>query len=207
MLINNGYITLHTKDNKRADFMKTKIKLLLVLSTFLFSIPLFAQQISTVTLENYNTIDGVPLQLNGAGIRSKYFINLYVASLYLPKKSTTLKSILNFPSVAIRLNIISSWITSKRMFNALHDGFEKATDGNIRKIDPQIKALELLLTSKIEEGDQFTLVANKRYGVTIYKNNKKQGMIIGNAFRIALLKIWLGKKPVQHKLKIEMLGL
>lgn len=187
--------------------MKKKMKLIIVLSCFLLSLPLLAQEISGVKIANNITIDTIPLQLNGAGIRSKFFLNLYVGSLYLPEKSTKVKSILNFPSVAIRLNITSGMITSTRMTDALNKGFNLATNNNTSKINPQIKAFTAFFKKKIKNNDQFTLVANKKNGVAVYKNNKKQGIIIGEAFRVALLNIWLGNNPVQQSLKKELLNI
>lgn len=179
----------------------------LILCTILFSNAIFAQKIAGVEVAKTITVENSTLQLNGAGIRSKFFIDLYVGSLYLPTKSHNVEAILNSPQSVIRLNITSGLITAEKMTNAINEGFEGATNGNTVRIEPQIKVFLALFKAEIKDGDQFTFVANKKAGITAYRNNKKQATIKGDAFRIALLKIWLGKEPAQDSLKEKMLGL
>ena len=165
----------------------------LILCTFLFSSSIFAQKIAGVEVAKTITIENSTLQLNGAGIRSKFFIDLYVGALYLPTKSQDVEVILNSSQSVIRLNITSGLITAEKMTNAINEGFEGATNGNVARIELQIKAFLALFKAEIQDGDQFTFVANKGVGVTAYKNNQKQATIKGDAFRDALLKIWLGE--------------
>ena len=186
-------------------------KFTVILLSFLFSTSIFAQKITTIKVADVQvpteiTIANKTLQLNGAGIRSKFFIDLYVGSLYLPEKSQNIETILNSPQLALRLNITSGMITAEKMTNAINEGFNDATNGNTKEIDNEIKAFLALFNAEIKDGDQFTFVANKNIGITAYKNNKAQATIKGEAFRLALLKIWLGKDPAQQSLKEEMLG-
>ncbi|WP_394200648.1 chalcone isomerase family protein [Shewanella waksmanii] len=146
------------------------------------------------------------LVLNGAGVRSKFFIDLYVGSLYVSSPSQQLDEILSQPEVAVRLNITSGMITSDKMQDAINEGFDDATDGNTDAIKQQITTFMALFADEIKQGDQFTLVATKDLGVTAYKNGKLQDTVKGEAFRQALLKIWLGDQPAQKSLKKAMLN-
>jgi hypothetical protein len=67
--------------------MKSKIiTLLMVIAT---SLTVNAQEtVSGVKVDAKLSIEGQSLVLNGAGTREKMWIDLYVGSLYLPKKST-----------------------------------------------------------------------------------------------------------------------
>ena len=47
-----------------------------------------ARDVSGVKLADTVTVDGKPLQLNGAGMRKKLFIKVYVGALYLPARSS-----------------------------------------------------------------------------------------------------------------------
>lgn len=147
------------------------------------------------------------LVLNGAGVRSKFFMDLYVGSLYLPVKASQLDSVLEQPIAVIQLTITSGMITSDKMRGAIEEGFDAATDNNIGSIKSDIQDFTQLFADEIVEGDQFTFVTQKGKGVTSIKNGQVQGNIAGEAFRQALLKIWLGDRPAQHSLKQDMLAL
>ncbi|WP_281213357.1 chalcone isomerase family protein [Shewanella insulae] len=185
--------------------MKSLLRQLLLI-TAVSSAPVAAKNLADVSLADEIALSEQALQLNGAGIRSKFFMDLYVGSLYTQGPSQTLDSVLNAPRVAIRLNIVSGMITSEKMQDAIIDGFEDATDGQSQTIQPQIDAFMALFSAPIAQGDQFTLEAIKDLGVTAYKNGEKQATVEDEAFRKALLKIWLGDKPAQKSLKRAMLG-
>ena len=58
--------------------------------------PMLAQasMIADVDVAEQMTVVEQPLILNGAGVRSKFFMDLYVGSLYLPTKAHTLEDVL-----------------------------------------------------------------------------------------------------------------
>lgn len=167
-------------------------------------------EVAGVTLESPIKIlhekTTLELKLNGAGVRSKFFIDLYVGSLYVTHISADTADILTQDNVAIRLNITSEMITSEKMRDAINEGFDNATAGESSAIRPQIDSFMALFSDEIKKGDQFTFVANKATGITAYKNGVAQATIEGEVFRQALLNIWLGNKPVQKSLKQAMLG-
>ena len=88
--------------------MKSKIiTLLMVIAT---SLTVNAQEtVSGVKVDAKLSLEGQSLVLNGAGTREKMWIDLYVGSLYLPKKSASAKDIIDSKDAgAIKLNIIYS---------------------------------------------------------------------------------------------------
>ncbi len=178
----------------------------LLLTGALLSGAASAKEISGVDVAEHIAVESTQLQLNGAGVRSKFFIDLYVGSLYLPSRTDNITAILDAPTSAVRLNITSGMITSDKMRDAINDGFDDATDGNTAEIQTEIDAFMALFSDEIKEGDQFTLATDKSFGVTAYKNGEAQATIEGEAFRQALLKIWLGDSPAQGSLKKAMLG-
>lgn len=175
-------------------------------TALLFPLLTQAKEVAGVKIADSITHDEQTLQLNGAGVRSKFFMNLYVGSLYVPTPSKTSSEVINAPIAAIGLNITSGMITAEKMHDAIIEGFELATANNTTDIQPQIDAFMALFKDEIKPGDQFTLVASKSRGVTAYKNGQEQATIEGEMFRQALLKIWLGEKPAQKSLKEAMLG-
>ncbi|MCL1068709.1 chalcone isomerase family protein [Shewanella olleyana] len=183
------------------------IALTAVLSTSLL-IPSLAQAktVSGVELADNLTIAEQSLALNGAGVRSKFFMDLYVGSLYIATPATDLTAVLEQSTAVVRLNITSGMITSDKMVDAINEGFDSATDGDTSSIDKNIEQFMGLFTEEVSKGDQFTFVTHKGAGVTSFKNGTEQATIEGEAFRQALLKIWLGDEPAQKSLRKNMLA-
>ena len=104
---------------------------LLSFSALLFSALMFiassanAAKVAGVTLAETLTVADQSLNLNGAGIRKKLFIKLYVGSLYTASGSGAASDIVNADeAMAIRLNMLSDLLTRKKMVDALNDGFK-----------------------------------------------------------------------------------
>ena len=76
----------------------------------------YAKEIAGADMPDSITAGNEVLVLNGAGIRTKFFIKAYVGGLYLKQKSGDTGAIINADeTMAIKLHIISKMITSKRM--------------------------------------------------------------------------------------------
>ncbi|MCK7543300.1 chalcone isomerase family protein [Marinobacter bryozoorum] len=147
------------------------------------------------------------LTLNGAGTRSKFFIELYVAALYLPESSSDNQAILAADEhQAIALHVTSGRINSDNMTEATLEGFEKSTDGNLAPIQGEVDQLLQVFADEINEGDVFDLVYVPGEGVQVIKNGQLGDTIGDRAFKEALFGIWIGDDPAQGSLKDDMLG-
>ena len=187
--------------------MLRKYLIPLVLTLIIMSPASNAKEIEGINLPESLEVAKSELILNGAGVRSKFFIDLYVGGLYLQNKSNNPREIIEEDELmAIRLHIISSLITSKKMENATREGFENATKGNIEPIKRQIEQFISVFKEKIEENDIFDLIYLPGKGLEVYKNGELRSRIEGLAFKRALFGIWLSDKPAQNSLKEEMLG-
>lgn len=166
-----------------------------------------ASQIEGVNVPQSISVNQQELILNGAGVRSKFFIKLYVGGLYLRQEdSDPQKIILADESMAIRLHIISSMITSKKMEDATREGFVNSTKGNTGAIEEKIDKFISVFKEKINENDIFELIYIPGRGTEIHKNNETRAVIEGLDFKEALFGIWLCDKPAQKGLKKKMLG-
>ena len=162
--------------------------------------------VSGVKLDNKLTLEGKDLTLNGAGTREKFFMDLYVGSLYVTKKSTNAQDIIDSKdAAAMKLNIVSGMITSSKMINAIDEGFENATNKNTASLKTKIDKFKGFFKEKIVKGDVFIIMYDGD-DVSVYKNGAKKGSIDGHDFKKALFGIWLGKKPADDDLKDGMLG-
>ena len=81
-----------------------------------------AEEIGGINMPESLQTGQTQLMLNGAGIREKFFFDIYVGGLYLKEKSQDATAIIeaNEP-MAIRLHILSSKATSKKMETQLEN--------------------------------------------------------------------------------------
>jgi len=148
------------------------------------------------------------LNYNGAGLREKFFLDLYVGTLYLTTKNSDANSIINQDeNMAITLDIVSGLITSEKMTTAIDEGFEKSTQGNTAPFQEKIKSFKAAFSDEIVKGDHFVIAYIKGKGTEIHKNGKKIKTIEGLAFKKALFGIWFCDEPADEDLKEGMLGL
>lgn len=146
------------------------------------------------------------LVLNGAGTRTKFFIKAYVGGLYLKQQSSDANAIMNADEpVAIRLHIISKMITPQKMTDAINEGFQNSTKGNIAPYKAQIDEF-LTVFKEVKINDIFDIIYTPGDGTKIYKNNKLLVTSKGLAFKKVLYGIWLCDKPADKSLKAAMLG-
>ncbi len=185
--------------------MKSLCSLSLVSALLFSGSALAVTNVAGIQLPGSVMMQDSQLALNGAGVRSKFFMDLYVGSLYLPKSAHTLEQVVAQPSSMVRLNITSGLITAEKMQDAINEGFDLATDGDISPIKAQIDTFMAMFAEPIKKGDQFSFLTSEG-SVTSYKNGKLLSTIEGETFRLALLKIWLGDEPAQDSLKEAMLG-
>ena len=186
--------------------MKKLIIAASILLTFQFS---SAQtEISGVTPAKTIEVNSTTLNFNGAGLREKFFLDLYVGALYLNTKTSDSKAVINNDeSMAITLDIVSSMITSEKMLAAIDEGFENSTNQNTNPFQAKIALFKTSFKEEIKIGDHFVIAYIKDSGTEIHKNGKKITTIPGLDFKKALFGIWFCNEPADEDLMEGMLGL
>lgn len=146
------------------------------------------------------------LVLNGSGARTKTFLELYVAGLYLTRPSQDPVAIIaaNEP-MAIRIKITSSFVSQSKLATSLEEGFSNSTGGKVAPIQKEIDLFQKYLKEDITKGDVFDLVYMPEHGLIVNKNGKFKGVVAGVAFKQALFGIWLSSNPSDANLKQAML--
>lgn len=184
-----------------------KVCFFMLIACFLAVPAMASLKVGSVELPTSISTDGNDLVLNGAGIRKKFFINLYVGALYVQQKTKDAASIINADApMSIRLHITSGKITREKMLDAINEGFTAATDGNTASIKTGIDQLNACFNDEIKDGDLIELSYAPQKGVTMTKNGSIRGTIAGLEFKKALFAIWLGDKPADSGLKKDMIN-
>lgn len=171
-------------------------------------LPVQAKEIKGVTLPDTVTLEQVPLQLNGAGIRTKLLFNVYVIGLYTPHTMQQAEAIvqLNKPR--------RIWLTLLRKVDAnsicasLLDGLKNNLNASeMANFQPQIEQMEKLFkrSGTLQKGDIVTLDLIPTQGLSIkVRDGQQTADITSETFARSVLRIWLGQNPVDKKLKQEL---
>jgi hypothetical protein len=173
--------------------------------------PAFAAvDVAGVKYDDSITVAGQQLKLNGAGVRTKMIFKVYAAGLYLSEKKTTVPDVLAVPGPRRVAITMLRDVPSDDFGKAFMEGLNANTSKEERnKILPQIMKFGEVFaqTPALKKGDQLSLDWTPNEGTQCYLNGKKLGDLMPDqAFYNAVLRIWLGDKPVDSSLKPALLG-
>jgi hypothetical protein len=162
-----------------------------------------------VTIPRTMAFENKILQLNGAGSRSKMWVEVYIQALYLSQLSQNPKEIINDNlGMSIRIEITSALVSSGKLTRAIHTGFEKSAGDNFNTLKPKMELLKSFLSDEITKGDVFELTYNPTdSSIWVTKNGTLKGKVPGFDFKKVFFGIWLGDNPVDEELKNSLLGL
>ena len=149
------------------------------------------------------------LVLNGAGLRKRAFFQVYVVGLYLPEKKTAAADAIGAPGAKRVLIHMLRDVDAEQFSGALTDGMkDNHSEAEMKALEPRIRQLTGIIgAAKLAmNGMRFTLDLTPA-GTVVMLDGKPAGATIpGEDFYRALLKVWLGDKPVQADLKSALLG-
>jgi hypothetical protein len=167
-----------------------------------------AKEIAGVMVqETMQTEDGVVLHLNGAGIRSKFFFDIYIAELYLEHPSNVASEVIENPG---RKKIVMHFLYDEVGKDKLIEGWNEGFAGNnpadeVAKLQERIDQFNAMFVD-VKKDDIAVLDFIPAQGTVVTIAKQEKGVIPGKDFNDALLRIWLGEKPVTKGLKEKLLG-
>ena len=186
----------------------------LILASFLALTPWLASaasvELAGVKLEDRATLNGSPLVLNGAGIRYKAVFKVYTAGLYLGSKASTTDAVLSMAGpkrlTITMLRDINSDELGKLFSSGMADNMERRA---FSKLIPGVIRMSQVFSDhkQLKTGDSFTLDWIPGTGTVLtVKGNVEGEPFKEPEFFNALMRIWLGQKPADWKLKEALLG-
>ncbi|MCK9380122.1 MAG: chalcone isomerase family protein [Sulfuritalea sp.] len=189
----------------------TKLFAILLLA---LSLPaLAALEVAGVKFEDTAKVGAGDTVINGAGMRGLLFLKGYAMALYLPQKAAATADVLTMKGVK-RIRIVLLRDASGETFaGSLVSGMQKNhSEQEIVALNSRIEAFRatMLGVGTVAKGAVVDLdwLPDVSGGVTrlTVKGDKKGEDVAGEDFYRALLKIWLGDKPIQDDLKDRLLG-
>lgn len=167
-----------------------------------------AAEVAGVRVADSLRVGNQELVLNGAGLRSKLFIKVYVGALYVERRMTTPAAILeNSGRRRVELRLLRD-LDADALHSALDEGLtNNHLPAELAPLKPAVDALAGIMRSigKVREGDVVAIDFSAD-GVQVALNGEERGKIANAEFTRALLKVWLGDKPADASLKKALLG-
>lgn len=168
-----------------------------------------AVELAGVKLADNAHVGSRDLQLNGAGVRSRFFFDLYIAALYLPAKSSSLAAVLaDSGEKRIALHLLVG-ISADHLHSALKNAIAaNHTPAELGALEAPLREFAAIFHAigEINKGDVVTLDYLPGSGTQVGVNGVAKGTVGGAPFYAALLKVWLGDRPAQTDLRQKLLG-
>lgn len=168
-----------------------------------------AREIAGVQMaDEIRLADGkVPLVLNGAGIRKKFFFSIYAAGLYQPQTSADAAQILSQDQpFRVVMHVLYSEVEREKFVSGWNAGFTaNLTSEEMAAVKQRLEQFNACFED-LKKGDEVVLDYLPDQGTRVVIKGNEKGLIHGTDFRRALLSVWLGKEPASSELKEGLLG-
>jgi len=195
---------MNVKQLTGKECLMTKRLFAITISFLLIASFASAKEIGGVTFPESLVAGKTKLLLNGAGLRTKFFIKIkvYAGGLYLMNRNTDPEKIIAADEpMAVRMHFIRDGVGADKLIDGWNDGFDKATGGNVAPIKKEIDTFNSFFTEEANKGDIYDFVYIPGEGVSVHMKGALKGTIKGFAFKQALFSIWLGEELADSGLK------
>jgi hypothetical protein len=172
-----------------------------------FALPLQAAEVAGVKFDAGVRVADTQLALTGAGLRQRFIFDVYAMGLYV--RDAKADPVMQPGAKRIAIHMLRN-VDADTFAQALVDGMRPNHDeATMQALAPRIAELNALMAQMKEarKGMAITLDWLPGTGTQMTVNGKPGGApIAGEDFYRALLRIWLGPRPVQDDLKKALLG-
>jgi hypothetical protein len=175
-----------------------------------FSVSAQTMDAGGAKFETTTEVAGQKLVLNGVGVRYRAVFKVYGAGIYLKAKSDTADGVIKMDGAKrVMLKLLRD-VDGKDLGKAFTDGMEKnlVPEERARTINGIFKFGQIFQDVKrASSGTAIHVDWVPNTGAVVYFDGKQVGETIKEPeFYNALLRIWLGEKPADDKLKDQLLG-
>lgn len=175
----------------------------------LVALPAFAAEVAGVKFQDRVRVGSSELVLNGAGLRKRAFFQVYAIGLYLSKPASAAdEAVRGAGPKRIAIHMLRD-VGAEQFTDALAEGVRaNHAEAEAAALEPRLKELAAIMAElkEAKKGMAITLDWNGS-ATQVLVDGKAQGKpIAGEDFYRALLRIWLGDKPVQDDLKKALTG-
>lgn len=168
-----------------------------------------AAEVEGVKIDDKARVGNAELTLNGAGLRKRVFFKVYAMGLYVPQKTSNAAALVDQPGpkrVAIRM---LRDVSADAFNEALAEGIRaNHSEADVKALEPRLKELGAIMAGvgEAKKGMAINLDWTGAETQVLIQGQPVGKPIAGQDFYRALLRVWLGDKPVQDDLKKALLG-
>ena len=179
-------------------------------ATFLlFALAASAAEVAGVKIDDKTRVGNTELALNGAGLRKRAFFQVYAIGLYVQQKSANAATVIEQPGPKrVAIHMLRN-VGADSFNEALGDGV-RANHGeaDLKALEPRLKELGAIIggIGEAKKGMAIQLDWTGSETQVVVEGKPAGKPIAGEDFYRALLRIWLGDRPVQDDLKKALLG-
>ena len=187
---------------------KTRLVRAALLAALIAAPGLHAAEVAGVRVDERIRVGGSELLLNGAGVRSKLFVKVYVGALYVGQKASTTAAVIDQNGPRRMVMRLLRDMDADTLHGALDEGLRNNLGAaELADMKPQADQLAAIMKGigKVREGDSIAIDFAAE-GIAVTLNGDNKGRVAGGSFARALLKVWLGDKPADASLKKALLG-
>lgn len=181
-------------------------KIVIALSFLLFlPCSVSAVEIAGVAVAPAVSAGGKTLQLNGAGVRKKFFFTIYVGALYTERKASSAGQLLADPGEKlVRMTFVYKRVEKEKIVETFAEGLANNSPDTARSAEA--KAFLSWFTADFVAGDTVDISLSPDGTVAAAHNGKVLGTARSPSLARAVLRIWFGDKPGDAGLMKGMLG-
>lgn len=173
----------------------------------LLSAPALAAEVAGVKVPDSITVDGKALRLNGAGVRKKFIVKVYVGALYLESASADPAAIVAADAAKSVHMVFLRDVDKEKIMGAFRDGFEaNGGEAAAKALAPRLDKVGAVVPAEIKEGQELVVTYLPGKGTTVSVSGGGQATVEGKDFADAMFRNWLGEEPADRGLKERMLG-
>ncbi|BDB23227.1 chalcone isomerase family protein [Cupriavidus sp. P-10] len=197
---------LHTGLRSRA----AALLVMLCATTAAGAMPARAIEMEGIRFDDAARVGGKELQLNGTALRARFLTKGYVAALYLQEKARNATVVLGTPG-AKRLQLRMLREAEPPAFaRAIRQGIrDNHSESQVQGLSARLVQFERTLgeVGNAHKGDVINLDFTPQTGTVVAINGTPRGRPIpGEDFYQAVLRVFLGDRPVDPDVKRGLLG-
>jgi long-chain acyl-CoA synthetase len=184
------------------------VRMAAILAALLAVPALQAAEVAGVKIDDRIKVGSNELVLNGAGLRTKVFVKVYVGALYVTQKAAAPAALIDATSPR-RMNMrLLRDVDSDALYGALRDGLKaNNSEAELAALKEPVDQFAAVMKKigNAKDGDTVSIDFTAD-GVAVSFNGDPRGKVASAPFAKALLKVWLGNDPVDGSLKKALLG-
>ena len=169
-------------------------KAALAFSLTLAAVAAEAKTVAGVNLPDSVSVNNQNLVLNGAGLRKKLFIKVYVGGLYLASKQKDAAAIIAADSPRRMVMHFLFGVSKDQISEAWEEGLRDNTPNASAEVKANFNKLVSWM-EPIDKGKQLVFTYVPGSGTIVEVNGVAKGTLPGKATADAIVNTWIGPKP------------